>query len=59
MEKIVYNVTFYFKIHEQDLKKRAVFLDLLRINLDIAYLFISKIQKNMMVKYVENAWIKI
>ena len=41
----MYNVTFYFKIHEQDKKKKKVFLDLVRINLDIAYFFISKIQK--------------
>jgi hypothetical protein len=55
MEKIVYNVTFYFKIHEQHKKK--VFLDLVRINLDIGF-FLIKNTKNMMFKYVKNAWIK-
>lgn len=41
------------------IKKKKVFLDLVRINLDIAYFFYIKNTKNMMVKYVKNAWIKI
>jgi hypothetical protein len=37
--------------------KKKVFLDLVRINLDIGF-FLIKNTKNMMVKYVKNAWIK-
>jgi ABC-type iron transport system FetAB permease component len=58
MEKQCIMLHFILK-YMNKIKKKKVFLDLVRINLDIAYFFYIKNTKNMMVKYVKNAWIKI